>query len=245
MDIMHISKPQGKTADDLVYLWQQAFGDSEEYIRSFMDASFYRGCVVMESDDRVVAAVHLTCPTDDDRFVYGYAVATLKGYQGKGICRMLHESIFAACREKYATYAVHPANVSLVSFYEKLGMKISTYRYFSNVEGDGGKYTFISPREYCEMRRMFLGEINEDWLKAGEYTLLGFDIDGMWCAAAVSVGTVWEIIAPPQLEGAAAKRAAAYFTKARLSVLCDTPIASECAVMTYNGTSDNFALYVE
>lgn len=245
MEILHISKPMGKTADDIVYLWQQAFGDSEEYIRNFMDASFYRGCVAAVKDDRVISAVHLTCPTDDESFIYGYAVATLEEERGKGISGMLHESIFAACREKYATYAVHPATDSLVAFYTRLGMNISSYRYFTNVEGDGGKCALISRKEYRDIREMLCGNINEDWLRLGEYDLLGFDMDGIWCAAAVSDGTIWEILAPPQLEGAAARRAATYFGKARLSVLCDTPVASECAMMMYNGSNNDFALYIE
>lgn len=245
MEILHISKPMSKTADDLVLLWQEAFGDSEEYIRSFMDASFYRGCVAAVKDEKVISAVHLTCPTNDESFIYGYAVATLKEEQGKGICRMLHENIFALCREKYATYAVHPANDSLVSFYAKLGMKTASFRYFVNIEGDGGKYSLISAKEYSDMRRMYSGDISEEWLKAGEYTLLGFDIEGIWCAAAISDGTVWEILAPPQLEGAAARRAASHLGSARLSVPCDTPISSECALMTYNGRNNDFNLYIE
>lgn len=245
MEILYIEKPRGKTADDIIYLWNEAFGDSEEFIRGFMHTSFYRGCVAAVKDGKVISAVHLTCPTDDERFIYGYAVATLKEEQGKGICRMLHESIFASCREKYATYCVHPANDYLVGFYAKLGMRASSYRYFTNIEGDGGKYVQISPKEYREMRKMYCGDINEDWLKMGEYALLGFDTHGMWCAAAVSDGTVWEILAPPHLEGSVSRRAATYFGKARLSVLSDTPIASECALMTYNGANNDFVLYIE
>lgn len=245
MDIMHIDAPQEKELREIVYLWSDAFDDSEEYIRKFISSSFWKGCVVARVDDRIVAGVHLTSPTEDDRFLYGYAVATLKEYRGRGLCKKIHENIFAACREKYAVYGVHPASPSLVSLYSSIGMKPSSYRYFSEIHGDDGDVKEISHCEYSQMREFYLGRISEAWLMAGEYVTLGFDIDGVWCAACLSEGVIWEILAPADIEGKASRRAASFYGKARLATTCDTPIAAECALMTYNGNSANFGLFIE
>ncbi len=245
MDIMYIDKPCGSVLSDIICLWSDAFGDGEEYIKNFMDSPFWRGCVAMADCGKIVSAVHLTCPTENEGFIYGYAVATLREYRGRGLCRRLHESIFAACREKYAVYGVHPASGELVSFYRSMDMEPSSYRYFSTVEGDGGVLCPISHREYCDMRRMYLGTLSPHWLEAGEYETVGFDLDGVWCAACMSGGKIWELLAPPELEGAAARRAATMYGRAELAALCDSPVASECALMTYNGEERNFSLFIE
>ncbi len=245
MDIMHIDKLSGRVLSDIIYLWQSAFGDSEEYIRNFIASPFWRGCVAMAEDGKIVSAVHLTCPSENESFIYGYAVATLPEYRGRGFCRRLHESIFAACKEKYAVYGVHPASGELVSFYGSMGMKVSSYRYFSEIEGDGGKLSTISRREYCDMRGMYSASLSPNWLEVGEYETVGFELRGVWCAACMSDGKIWELLAPPELEGAAARRAATLYGRAKLMALCDIPMSAECALMTYNGEERDFALFIE
>lgn len=245
MEYSYWEKPDERLISHIVFAWQEAFGDEEEYIRSFISSSFYRGCFFAADGDRAVSFVHLTSPTEDERFVYGYGVSTLKEYRGRGLCRELHKRIFATCLEKYSVYGVHPASEGLADLYRSMGMKPSSYRYYSLVEGDGGKYYPISTGEYSFMRSVYSEGVSGEWLSAGEYVTVGFELEGTECAACLSDGVIVELLAPPQLEGMAARRVASVYGRARLMSLCDSPVGAECALMTYNGYKTDFSLFNE
>jgi hypothetical protein len=149
------------------------------------------------------------------------------------------------CRENYSVYAVHPADNSLTGFYRGLGMKECSYRYFTSVEGDGGAFCDVSPREYSFMGEMYSRGADPQWLTAGGYRLVGFELDGIECAACLSDGVIWEVLAPPHLEGRAARRCASVYGTARLALQCDSPIGAETALMTYNGHFNDFRLFGE
>lgn len=94
---MKIDFPLPKQHGQLTKLWQEAFGDTEEFIDGFFCTGFSPSrCRCVTVNRKVVAALYWFDVTyDGQRFAYIYAVATAKSHQKKGICRMLMEDTHA------------------------------------------------------------------------------------------------------------------------------------------------------
>ena len=105
-------------------LWQQAFGDSDEFLEDFFCVAFSEErCATMDKDGRLAAMLYwFDCSWEGRKLAYIYAVATDKDLQNQGLCRALMESTHAHLRALgYAGAVLVPGSLSLFSLYRKLG----------------------------------------------------------------------------------------------------------------------------
>ena len=158
---MKIDFPIPTQYNQLVSLWQEAFGDTEEFIDGFFCTGFSPArcrCVIL--DGRIVAALYwmdLTC--DDRRFAYLYAVAVAKSHRGKGLCTTL----MADTRDHlafrgYDGILLVPQEEGLRKMYEKMGYRDATsVDEFLAQAGDApAVLQRIDREEYARLRRKLL-----------------------------------------------------------------------------------------
>lgn len=160
---MIIDAPSQRHYPQLWQLWQEAFGDTEEFLEAFQKTAFSpdRCRCVLESD-RVAAALYwFDCTCRGNRVAYIYAVATAKAHRGKGLCAALMESTHAHLKTQgYSGAVLVPAEESLFCYYEKCGYQICSHA--ATVECRAGEQ-FLSlrrvfPEEYAALRRSLLPE---------------------------------------------------------------------------------------
>lgn len=105
-------------------LWQQAFGDTDEFLEDFFCVAFSEDrCCTMGKDGRLAAMLYwFDCAWEGKKLAYIYAVATDKEFQNQGLCRALMESTHRHLQDLGYTGAVLvPGSLSLFSLYEKMG----------------------------------------------------------------------------------------------------------------------------
>lgn len=143
-------------------LWQQAFGDSQEFIDSFC-ATVYRpenSCQLTLGGKLAAALYWMDCETGGQKLAYLYAVATGKEFRGRGYCRMLLERTHAILADRgYAGSLLVPGEAGLQAMYEKMGYRVCT----SVMEILCKPSTPISletltAQEYAARRRALLGD---------------------------------------------------------------------------------------
>ena len=90
---MKIDFPTPSQNDQMVALWQEAFGDSLEFIEGFFCTGYSPArCRCMTIDGTVVAGLYwLDAEMDGLRYAYLYAVAVSKSHRGQGLGRILME----------------------------------------------------------------------------------------------------------------------------------------------------------
>ena len=123
---MTTDMPKLAQIPDLRRLWQQAFGDTEEFLDSFFSMAFARErCRCITVEDRLVAALYwFDCNWEGRKAAYVYAVATDSAYQGKGYCRTLLEDTHSTLKKQgYALALLVPGEEGLFRLYEKCGYK--------------------------------------------------------------------------------------------------------------------------
>jgi len=121
---MIIKSPNAVQITALRRLWQQAFGDSEQFLDIFFETAYSPErcrCVIL--DGQVAAALYwFDCGLNGHRYAYLYAVATDPVHRNKGLCRALledtHRHLF---KTGYAGAVLVPGEASLFRFYEKAG----------------------------------------------------------------------------------------------------------------------------
>ena len=137
------------TKEDLpqiIELWQEAFHE----IPTLPDCR----CFVAELEKKIVGMLFAMEQTLKAKTihpcVYFYAIATLKAYQGQGICRNL--MAYAESHVDADCCMLVPASESLFDFYGKLGYKTVFYR--NKTPFSQG--TEISMAQYLEKREALL-----------------------------------------------------------------------------------------
>lgn len=112
----------------LISLWQEAFGDSEEYILQFLDSFFNSSNTpVVEADGEIAAMLFLLdgSMSIDGRIYpayYLYAACTQKKYRGMGFMGELLEFSAKEARKSARAYiCLKPGEKSLFDFYAKHG----------------------------------------------------------------------------------------------------------------------------
>lgn len=142
-------------ADDLpamISLWQEAFGDDEEYIGEFLSA-FYspQNTPVAVIDGKIAAMLFLL---DGEMSVGGkkypayylYAACTAKEHRGKGIMTELLDYTAQLSAERgQAFICLKPGEKSLFDFYAKRGYKPAFGRKVFTVHRSGYAYNGDSP----------------------------------------------------------------------------------------------------
>ncbi len=114
---------------DMISLWREAFGDTEEEISLFLSLVSEKNVITRVEDGRVVSQLFLlegnVC--DGKKSVpayYLYAAATLKAYRGRGIMpELIAEAAEKAKREGKGCILLLPGEDELYGYYEKFGFR--------------------------------------------------------------------------------------------------------------------------
>ncbi len=158
---MNIDAPKPDQIPALRALWEEAFGDTEEYLEDFFTTAFApERCRCIEIDEKIVAALYwFDCSCNGQRIAYLYAIATAKAYQGRGLCRHLMENTHNHLRALgYASAILVPGTKDLFSFYERGGYIVCGYvgSLLCSAERKAITVRKISPEEYGNRRRNLL-----------------------------------------------------------------------------------------
>ena len=188
-------------------LWQQAFGDPEEFLDAFFRTGFSPDrCRCVYEDDALAAMLYwFDCLFDGQRIAYLYAVATDRSYQKKGCCRALMEDTHRHLRALgYAGCVLVPRSQALFAMYGKLGY--TTCGYVSEFVCNAGEAILLRPvnaEEYAALRRQYLpqkGVVQEGAALALLMTYSGFYAGENCLAAAYPENgklTVCELLGDP------------------------------------------------
>ncbi len=121
---------QKSDVEKIIHLWNEAFGDSEDEIRFFLDSRYNPdNTVIYEIDDDIAAVLFLlegnmSINGSDYPSYYLYAACTLKKYRGRGIMTDLlaYTKEITNSRSKHFI-CLRPGEKSLFEFYQKHGYK--------------------------------------------------------------------------------------------------------------------------
>ena len=113
---------------ELIEIWKQSFGDSEEYIRTFFEWNLSKTMVIVYEVDGKAVSVAYLLPVTYERAGqkavpcwYLYAAATLPEFRGRGY----FGEIMKVVREEVAEPIILvPGEISLVAFYQKQGLHV-------------------------------------------------------------------------------------------------------------------------
>jgi len=123
---MKIDHPRPEEIPGLKKLWQEAFGDSQEFLDVFFRTGFRTDrCLCATEWGHVSAALYwFDCELDGQKLAYLYAVATESASRGRGLCRELMEEAHRILRDRgYAAGVLVPGDKGLFRMYEKMGYR--------------------------------------------------------------------------------------------------------------------------
>lgn len=123
---MKIDRPRPEELPGLKKLWQEAFGDSEEFLEAFFRTGFRPDrCLCVTEWGRVSAALYwFDCRLEGQKLAYVYAVATAEASRGRGLCRELMGQTHEILRNRgYAAAVLVPGDKGLFRMYEKMGYR--------------------------------------------------------------------------------------------------------------------------
>ena len=107
-------------------LWKEVFGDSDEFIASFIN-HFYNeeNMLCIEQDGKMLSMLHIIpFELNGSKVAYIYAVATDADARGKGYAgKLIRQSIEKAQSKGYKAIFTLPADDILRDFYSKFGFK--------------------------------------------------------------------------------------------------------------------------
>lgn len=121
---MIIKQPDRQWIPALRQLWQQAFGDTDDFLDGFFRTGFSPDrCRCIIADNQPIAALYwFDCTWQGKKVAYIYAVATDLQCRGQGLCRALMENTHLHLKfQGYAGAVLVPGTAELVTMYEKLG----------------------------------------------------------------------------------------------------------------------------
>lgn len=159
--VVRIDKPEIGQIPELKKLWQEAFGDTLEFIDSFFTAAFKaERCRAITVNGEIAAALYwFDCLFMEKRVAYIYAVATAEKHRGQGYCHRLMDAVHQQLeRLGYVGAILVPGSTALFKFYEGMGYRIcSQVREGSIVSGSSDiPIRRIEQHEYAELRRKLL-----------------------------------------------------------------------------------------
>lgn len=159
---MIIKHPDKGDYPALFALWQEAFGDDEDFIRCFFETAFSpERCLTVTEDGIPVAVLYwLDAAAYGKKVAYLYAVATKKSHRGRGLSRMLMEHTHRHLQTcGYAASLLVPGEASLFGFYEKLAYRpASGLTFLRGIAKDPIALTPLSPEDYLALRETALPE---------------------------------------------------------------------------------------
>lgn len=158
---MKIDFPVPKQYKQLTALWQEAFGDTEEFIDGFFCTAFSPArCRCITINRKIAAALYWMDVTyKGQRFAYLYALAVEKKRWGKGLCTALMADTHSHLALRgYDGVLLVPQGDALRKMYEKMGYRnITSVDEFPSQAGDTPVILQrIDREEYARLRREFL-----------------------------------------------------------------------------------------
>ncbi len=187
MDIKYIlvSDPD---CSSLVDIWKKCFGDSEEYIRSFIEKGIAERYAVAICDSRPVGMTALVpCFCGGIKCYYVYALCVLPEYRRQGIARDILDLAFTCVKEEWGGGLIlHPAEKSLFEYYCKAGFDIPLWGQSVSVSDSILKNgvpvsleDFIKERDNVSAS-LGLVQFEQPWLELHYGDILG---DGGFCVS--------------------------------------------------------------
>ncbi len=160
---MNIKSPLHTDIPHLRRLWQEAFGDTEEFLDLFFAQGFSpKRCLYIEEEGNAAAVLYwFDCEWNGKKIAYIYAVATAKAHRGKGLCHKLMDHTHKHLKDAgYAGAILVPGSPSLFKFYESMGYKTSCYVQEFTCSAEEGKInlTKITKDDFAALRRKYLPE---------------------------------------------------------------------------------------
>lgn len=160
---MKIDHPVPKQYKQLMQLWQEAFGDTEEYIDGFFCTAFSPArCRCMVINEKVAAAVYwMDVRLGEQRFAYLYAVAVEEKQRSKGFGKRLLEDVQENLSLRgYDGVLLVPGSESLRGYYEKLGYTTCTQicEFPARAGEKAALLRRIEREEYARLRAKLLPE---------------------------------------------------------------------------------------
>lgn len=167
---MIIDAPHKAQFPALKKLWQEAFGDTEEFLDIFWNTAFSPDrCRCVTINGQVAAALywfncsHKQASSDNvEPVAYIYAVATAKAYRKQGICHKLMEDTHRQLATLgYAGAILVPGSSELFQLYEDMGYETCGYiseLHCSDKKASEKNVHPISISEYATLRRRLLPE---------------------------------------------------------------------------------------
>lgn len=116
-------------SEQAVSLWQEAFGDSKDYIRFFHSTHDSCYCLMLTQGEELLSALYLIDgELGSHKGFYLFAAATFKRYRGKGyMARLLKKAEDFAKQKSKSFIALVPAEPSLFDYYSRFGYKTAFY----------------------------------------------------------------------------------------------------------------------
>lgn len=160
---MNIDTPLKSQLSELRGLWQEAFGDTEEFLDSFWKTAFSMvRCRGVTIEGKVAAALYwFDCLHGLQKVAYVYAVATAKEYRGQGICHKLMENTHEHLKSLgYNGVLLVPGSKELFQFYAGMGYQTCSYmrQFHCIADKEPVLLREIDKAEYAGLRRQYLPE---------------------------------------------------------------------------------------
>lgn len=166
---MRAEHPLPGQLPQLRQLWQEAFGDTEDFLDSFFRVAFSpRRCLCITVEGKVAAAAYwFDCGWEDRKCAYIYAVATGKEYRGQGLCRQLMEDVHRLLAERgYAGCVLVPGSDGLFAMYGAMGYRdMPGIRRITYAAGKiPAQLTKLTAEDYAQLRKKYLpaGSIGQE-----------------------------------------------------------------------------------
>lgn len=142
-------------------LWQQVFGDTEEFLDAFFSTAYspLRCRCALEKDETLGVLYWFDLLCRDRKMAYLYAVATHPDHRGKGVCRRLMADTHALLASQgYAAAVLVPQEEGLRKMYASFGYEECTA--ISETFCAAGESPVpihrITGEEFARLRRQYL-----------------------------------------------------------------------------------------
>ena len=124
---MKFNHPTIEQVPQLWSLWQEAFGDEDEYLEIFYNKAFSVDRCMLTTDEtgKALAALYwFDCRVGEEKLAYIFGVAVANAVRGNGYCRALMGATLDRLTQLgYKGAMLVPANQSLYAMYAKLGFE--------------------------------------------------------------------------------------------------------------------------
>lgn len=158
---MKIDFPVPQQYGRLTALWQEAFGDTEEFIDGFFCTAFSPArCRCIAADNKIAAALYwMDLRLEDKRYAYIYAVAVAKSHRGRGLCaRLMADTRDHLALRGYDGILLVPQDDRLRKMYAKMGYRDCTQvmEFPAEAAGEALSLQRIDRNTYHRLRRDLL-----------------------------------------------------------------------------------------